>query len=516
MLNKQFNKILLALLLVPLIASAKFEQIYSEPAFNDPDRLTRIRQALPSLDKLYTTYAQENNIPGYCYAVVVDGNLIHTKCDGYADVENKIRATQNTAFCIASLTKSFTAMSILKLRDAGKLTLDDPISMYLPEMNKQKLTKDSPPITIRDLLTHSAGLPQEDPWSDRKLSDTTEEFLNMLKEGLYFSNATGLEFEYSSLSYTILGYIVSKVSGMPYQEYIAKNIWQPLSMQSAAWDFADVPEQNLAHAYRWDNDHWVAEPMLHNGVHGSMGGMYVSIKDFSKYVALHQDAWPPRNSADKNIPVSRATIRSMHQSHVFAELNTNYKLLDGTNLGYTKMYGYGLYRIQDTQSKAYVLHPGSLPGYHAHWNMLPDYGVAVIVMGNIKNAPRFDYNMQALNTLVKEAKLQPRFLPPSNLLQQRQQALLKLLPNWKDADKSKIFAANFFLDNDVEQLRQQYQSLFNELGKSVRVSELVPENQLRGAFIIEGEKSKQKVEFCLMPEYPALIHELTITPVDDN
>jgi len=477
--------------------------------------LAKIKQALPALDKLYTTYAQENNIPGYCYAVVVDGNLIHTKCDGYTDVEHKTPVTQNTAFCIASLTKSFTAMSILKLRDAGKLKLDDPVSMYLPAMQGQRLTNDSPTITIRDLLTHSSGLPQEDPWSDRKLSDSTEEFLDMVKEGMYFSNATGVEFEYSSLSYTILGYIVSKVSDMPYQEYIAQNIWKPLSMTSAAWDFADVPAQNLAHAYRWNNDHWIAEPMLHNGVHGSMGGMYVSIKDFSKYVALHQDAWPPRNSEDNDSPVSRATLRSMHQPHVFAELNANYKLLDGTNLGYTKMYGYGLYRIQDTQSKAYVLHPGSLPGYHAHWNMLPDYGVAVIVMGNIKNAPRFDYNMQALNTLVKEAKLQPRSLPPSDLLHQRQQALLKLLPDWKDAEKSKIFAANFFLDNDLEQLRQQYGYLFDKLGKSVRVSEITPENQLRGYFILEGEKSKQKVKFFLTPEYPGLIHELTITSIDD-
>lgn len=501
--------IFLLMLLVPLTTRAQSEQIYSQPKFTDPNRLKKIHQVIPKLDQLYSDYASKNHIPGYCYAIVVDSKLIHTRCDGYADINKKISVTPHTVFRVASLSKSFTAMAILKLRDAGKLQLDDPIDRYLPEIRGQRLTKDSPVITIRDLLTHASGFPQDDPWGDRKLSDTTAEFLAVIKNKLYFSNTTGTNCEYSNLGYTMLGYIINKVSNMPYQEYIAKNIWQPLSMKSATWEYSTVPAADLAHGYRWEKDHWIEEPILHDGVYGSMGGMMTSIEDFSKYVALHQNAWPARDDSEDG-PVSRATLRSMQTPWMFHHLNTSYKLLDGTDLGFSLGYGYGLFCLKDAQFKSSVLHSGSLPGFHAYWIMLPDYGVALIAMGNIKNAPRFDINMQALNSLVKEAKLQPRMLPPSQLLLKNQQALIKLLPDWKDAVNSKIFATNFFLDNSVEKLQENSKILFAEAGKIVRVGEMVPENQLRGHFILHGEKADLKVKFTLAPEQPALIQEFVI------
>ena len=192
----------------------------SQPIFIDQNRLKNIQQIIPKIDQIYKEYASKSNIPGYCYTIVVDGKLIHTQAGGYADVAKKIPATPRTVFRLASLSKSFTAMAILQLRDAGKLRLDDPVHLYMPEISNQQLTNDSPQICIRDLLTHAAGLPQDDPWGDRKLSDTTDEFLTMLKKGTCFSNATGIKYEYSNLGYTILGHIISKVSGMPLHSVI--------------------------------------------------------------------------------------------------------------------------------------------------------------------------------------------------------------------------------------------------------------------------------------------------------
>jgi len=136
--------------------------------------------------------------------------------------------------------------------------------------------------------------------------------------------------------------------------------------------------------------------------------------------------------------------------------------------------------------------------------------VAVIVMGNSKNAPRFDVNTQALNALVKEAGLEPRVLAASPLLLQRQQALIKLLPDWNDAYESGIFAPNFFLDTSLEKLQQQSKTLFAQAGKIVRTGAIVPENQLRGCFILECENASLKVKFTLAPEQPALIQEFAI------
>ena len=112
--------------------------------FNDHKRFQRIQQVIPLIDNIYSDYARENNIPGYGYAIVVDGKLIHAGFDGYPDVKRKTPVTSQTVFRVASLSKSFTALAILHLRDAGKLHLDDPLSLYLQEMQDKKLTQDSP------------------------------------------------------------------------------------------------------------------------------------------------------------------------------------------------------------------------------------------------------------------------------------------------------------------------------------------------------------------------------------
>lgn len=98
---------------VPLIANATAAQTYSQPVFTDPNRLTKIQQAIPKIDQLYSDYIRNNHIPGCCYSIVVDGKLIHTRCEGYSDVDKKILVTPKTIFRIASLSKSFRGPMLL-------------------------------------------------------------------------------------------------------------------------------------------------------------------------------------------------------------------------------------------------------------------------------------------------------------------------------------------------------------------------------------------------------------------
>ena len=165
-------------------------------------------------------------------------------------------------------------------------------------MKGQQLTADAPVITVRNLLTHSAGFPEDNPWGDRQLADTDEDLMAMIKKGISFSNDPSVAYEYSNMGFAMLGYIIKKVSGIPYSEYIAKNIWKPLGMTQAEWEFSKVPATQLAHGYRWINDNWREETLLHDGIYGAMGGMITSIESFSKYVALHQAAWPVRNEVE--------------------------------------------------------------------------------------------------------------------------------------------------------------------------------------------------------------------------
>src|SRR5579871_2335164 len=156
----------------PICSSEKFKAEYFPPYFQDKHRLLNLQSIFNKIDEMYQTYAKTHHLPGYAFGIMLDGKLIHTGSGGYTDIQQKIPATCQSMFRIASVTKSFTAMAILKLRDQGKLRLDDCVHLYIPEIKGQKLTQDSPDITIRDLLTHSAGFPTDDPWGDRNLHIT--------------------------------------------------------------------------------------------------------------------------------------------------------------------------------------------------------------------------------------------------------------------------------------------------------------------------------------------------------
>src|SRR5262245_39861057 len=125
--------------------------------FGDSDRLARLSSAFPTIDRLMREFAERSRVPGIAYGSIVDGRVAHVGTQGLRDVGRNEPVAADTVFRIASMTKSFTAAAILQLRDAGRLSLDDPAERHVPELKSLRLpTSDSRPISIRDLLTHSA------------------------------------------------------------------------------------------------------------------------------------------------------------------------------------------------------------------------------------------------------------------------------------------------------------------------------------------------------------------------
>lgn len=483
-------------------------QSYLPPSFKDKDRLAKIEAVLPEIDEMYREYARLNHFPGYAYGVMVDGQLVHSGTGGFIDIEKKKPVTTQSMFRIASITKSFTAMAILKLRDENKLKLDDPVYNYIPEIKDQHLTEDVPLMTIRDLLTHSAGFPTDDPWADRKLSDTVDEFIALLKKGIFFSTVSGTTYEYSNLGYTMLGYIIQKVTGVSYSMFIDEMIRLP----GILLDFTKVPASQLVHGYRWADEKWKEEELLHDGVFGAMGGMIASIESFSKYVALHQSAWPPREAMETG-PLKRSSIREMHQPWRFKDLVVD-QYPDGHDRAVASAYGYGLNWLRDDKGRVFVGHSGGLPGFGSNWYMMPHYGVGVILFANVTYAPAFKVNLDVLDTLAGAAQLNPRQLPPSSLLKERQQALFNLLPEWENASASGLFADNFFLDYSLRSLKDETSKLFSKAGEIISIGNMIPENQLRGYFILTGEKMDLQVNFALTPENPPLIQQFQIKEIE--
>ncbi|MEO7963828.1 MAG: serine hydrolase domain-containing protein, partial [Gemmatimonadaceae bacterium] len=316
---------------------------WAPPArFVDPDRLPKLRASFAEIDRVMSAFADKSKVPGFAYGIIVDGAVVHVSVGGLRELASKSPIDSSTVFRIASMTKSFTALAILQLRDAGKLSLEDPAEKYVPELKGLRYpTTDAPRITIRHLLSHSAGFPEDNPWGDQQLSATNEDMARMMRAGIPFSNAPGTNYEYSNFGFAILGRIVANVSGIPYTRYVRERILTPLGMTSSALQTAEVPARRLAHGYRLQDGKWLEEAQLPDGAFGSMGGMLTSIADLGRWVAFMLDAWPARDGAERG-PVKRSSVREMQQVTRFNGASAVRDAGTGALTLSAGGYGYGL------------------------------------------------------------------------------------------------------------------------------------------------------------------------------
>jgi CubicO group peptidase (beta-lactamase class C family) len=460
------------------------------------------------VDSILARFYREQHIPGMAYGVVMNGELIYANYQGFTDLASKTPVNKRSAFRIASMSKSVTAMAILILRDQGKLRLDAPAWTYIPEMKQTRyLTTDAPAITVRDLLTHRAGFPEDNPYGDRQLADTDAELMQLMKDNPSFSNVPGLYYEYSNLGFALLGTIIKNVSGQTYQQFITNQIFKPLGMLDTYWEYSKVPPSQLAHGYRWIDDQWKEEALLKDGSWGAMGGLITTVEDFAKYMNLHLQAWPVRDGKETG-PLKRSSIREMHQLWNINNINPR---LNNKDCAAAAGYGYGLGITRDCRGHLYIGHGGGLPGFGSHWMVKPNYNIGIVIFSNRTYAPASRLSLPILDSLIKLADLQPFQLPASGILEKRKTQLLSFLPDWKDAERSDIFAENFFPDYPIDALRKQAQTVFERAGPIKEITPVKPENNLRGSFDMIGERSIIRIYFTLSPEHEPKIQEYRIS-----
>ena len=158
-----------------------------------PNAPAPIAVLVPQIDTIVRRYMQDAHIPGLVYGVVRRGRLEHVGTMGVQELEARRPVTASTLFRVASMSKAFTALAILKLRDDGKVTLDALAETYVPEMRGWKYpTSDSPRLRVRDLLSHVGGFVTDDPWGDRQQVMPEADFTALLKSGVDFARAPGL------------------------------------------------------------------------------------------------------------------------------------------------------------------------------------------------------------------------------------------------------------------------------------------------------------------------------------
>ena len=497
-------------------ALAEVPSFKAEPArFADSARRQKLAGAFADIDRVARAFVANGHIPGAAWAVVIDGELAHLGVAGTREAGVATAPVDgDTVFRIASMTKSFTAMAILGLRDAGKLSLEDPVERYLPELRSLTYpTSDSPPITIRHLLSHAAGFPEDNPWGDQQLAATEEEFTAMLRRGIPFSNPPGVAYEYSNLGFAILGRVVSRVSGMPYPEYVSSRILRPLGMTATTLEASDVPAGRLAHGYRWEDETWKEEPPLPDGAFGSMGGMLTSVRDLSRYVGAFLEAWPPRDGAE-TATVRRASLREMQQVWRPQPAVVAREAASGALRLNAGGYGFGLRVAQTCQFGHVVAHSGGLPGFGSLMRWLPEYGVGFIAFGSRTYTGWNGVADEAFSLLAKTGGLQPRAVQPSPALLAAKDAVSRLVTAWDDPLVERIAAVNLFLDRTKDRRRGEFERLRAQLGEC-RADDRFEfvENALRGEWLLQCERGRARAEVTLAPTMPPTVQHLEVRAV---
>lgn len=496
-----------------LTAQSAAQTAANPPAvFPDTDRRAKLAKAFPEIDRMIARFMEQRNVPGAAWGIVIDGELAHVGVAGYRELPSKSPVTPDSVFRIASMTKSFTAMAILKLRDEGKLSLDDPAERHVPELRGLRYpTSDSPKIRVRDLLSHAAGFPEDNPWGDQQLAATEAEFSRMMQQGIPFSNPPGVAYEYANYGFAILGRIVTNVSGKPYRQYIDEAILRPLGMTSTTLEPGAVRKDRLAHGYRWEDAQWKEEPPLPDGAFGAMGGMLTSISDLSKYVGAFLAAFPPRDGAETG-PIRRASLREMQQLWRSRPAIVSRTADGAANLN-AGGYGYGLRISQSCAFDHIVAHSGGLPGYGSLMQWLPDYGVGIVAFGNVTYTGWGGVVSSAFDALAATGGLQPRMPQPSPSLVEARDAVSRLINKWDDQQADQMAAMNLFLDRSKDRRRKEIEDLRAKVGVCAAPTSFdTVENWLRGSWTLKCERGDVRAYITLAPMMPPRVQHLEVGP----
>ena len=480
--------------------------------------MTAFGDLLPALDARFERLQRESRVPGVAWGVVRDGGLAHAAGAGTIRDGEERRPDADAVYRIASMTKSFTATAILLLRDEGRLRLDDPVASHVPALaDWPSPTTDSPPVTIRQLLTMSSGLATDDPWGDRQQGLPLDDFDRLLAAGPPLTWPPGTTFEYSNLGYGILGRVVTNAGGQEYRDFVRDRILVPLGMSSTAYRAEDVEEARLAHGYVREDDALVREGTDPYGALASMGGVFSTVRDLARWVAGFVDAFPARDDPEAGHPLRRASRREMQQAHRLTPPVLLARPAHEAPVADVLAYGFGLVVHADTELGTVISHSGGYPGFGAHMAWHPATGLGVIGLGNLRYAPCRPVVAEQLRSLVLADAEPRRRVAPSGDVRAFRPIVDGLLAAWDDDAADAAFAMNMDLDDPRERRRAAIERVAADLGP-FRPHDGRPDESTSPAHLswwLRGERGWVRLSIIVTPEPRPLVQQLTVTAVHD-
>lgn len=313
------------------------------------------------IDALFESYAHYNRFVG---SVLISENntIIYQQSFGYADIAGKKKNTKNSIFSIASLTKSLTAVGIMRLVEDGKLTLETPISIYFPDF----MPNNSKDITIQHLLNNSSGMEANIGRKDDSgnglmpevSSITLDELLEKFKASkLKFEPGTG--YEYNNFGYLLLAHIIKKVSGQPYADYMEQAVFKPANMKNTA-------------VATFKPNHQKAKPYLGLGMN-----------EFQNFNSPFHPSWLQGAADINSTTLDLFKFMQALENGTLLKVASKNMLYSATQaMGVNNMLSGLGWVIDEKEGEKWIYNNGLLPGYASVMGSLPEKNIKIIVLSN--------------------------------------------------------------------------------------------------------------------------------------
>ncbi|HSN06619.1 MAG TPA: serine hydrolase domain-containing protein [Candidatus Angelobacter sp.] len=464
-------------------------------------------------DDRFRTIRAEQGVPAVAYGLVKDGELVHSAGFGEVAVGTGRVPGPDDVFRIASMTKSFTASTVLLLRDRGLLRLDDPVSAYLPWTEGLRPPDGGPAITVRDLLSMDAGLPTDDPWGDRHESLPVDDFDALVRGGISFARTPRTGFEYSNLGYALLGRIVTVAAGKDYRDVVQRELLVPLGMTSTRFDAREVPPDRLVPGYAAVESGLVPEPVVGPGAFSPMGGLHSTVRDLATWVAGFQASW--RGGSDHPLP--RWSRREMQEQQSYVGAAVAPASDDVPERVVSTSYGFGLFVEDDRRLGRFVSHSGGYPGFGSHMRWHPESGWGVVALGNRTYARLGKVGAELLAAVIeRHGAAYPRDVAAS--LWPRTRAAMDvveaLLESWDDALADAWLAPNVDLDRPRAERRTELERLRARVGRVTRASSRPVESTSPASarwWLDSADGTAVWAEVLLSPDRVPMIQSFTVS-----
>lgn len=495
----------------PLAPWAPPSASFSPPVAN-AERKAKLQALVPKLDTFFRGRLGEVGATGAGVAILLEGEVVYLQGFGVRDIESKTPVDADTVFRIGSVSKTITALAVMRLRDQGKLLLDAPAATYLPALASIAApTADSPPITVRHLLTMTSGFGYDDFWGAVTYGKSDDELAAFLARGVSFGGAAGERYRYSNLGFALLGKIVERVSGKSFESYVASDVFAPLGLGSTGYVTGAIPRERLATGYYRDGERLVPEKVESDGVFAPAGGAYTTIRDLARYAAFHLAAYPPRDDVDSG-PVRRSTLREMHAGNAWARFAEDIPVLqrnpDGSSNLTAMSYGFGWAQNTTCLAETMVQHGGYEPGYYSVIRLLPRQGLGMVAISTTESIGRLSTFEAAMHILQGGGVFDAPAPTPSEALVGARDNMVRLLTHW-DAD---LFARSFdpqsMKFSFLRELASDLERISLEQGPCTPDGVIVPIAYTQGRFRLACKTGAVELVAHLTPAVPPLLQNV--------